>query len=405
MLLRLDRLDRPDRPDRRAWLDRLDRLGVGPALVLVAVGVLPLLLAYFDGPALGRFVDLAVYRDAGVSLLLDRPVYEHESAGTGLPFTYPPFAALLAIPLALVPRPVLEVAWAASALLVLAWLARRLFPKMTPGVLALLLVALVWLLPVRETLRFGQVNLLLLALVVADLTSVRPRWPRGVLIGVAAAVKLTPLVFVPWLWLSGRRREALWAAVAAGGLTVLAAVLLPGTSEAFWTDALLRPDRLGANDGISNQSLRGVLLRSGLAEPWSTVLWVTAAAVVGVLGLVRASRADLLTGLTLTGLLAVLLSPVAWQHHLVWVVPALAVLVRAGRPRAAVATAVFFTLTTPSFGHVQGREGWPGQPLWWLLEQSYCLGALALLLLLPLRSRSTAEVRSVAETSRRPLAA
>lgn len=98
-------------------------------------------------------------------------------------------------------------------------------------------------------------------------------------------------------------------------------------------------------------------------------------------------------------------APVAWQHHLVWVVPALAVLVRAGRLRAAVATAVFFTLTTPSFGHVQSREGWPGQPLWWLLEQSYCLGALGLLLLLPLRSRGAAEAQSAAEASRRPLAA
>jgi alpha-1,2-mannosyltransferase len=396
---------RRHRPGRFACLHRLDRLGVGPALLLAVVGVLPLLVAYFDGPALGRFVDLAVYRDAGASLLLDRPVYEHESARTGLPFTYPPIAALLAIPLTLVPRPALDAAWAVSALLLLAWLTRRLFPTMTPGVLALVFVGLLWLLPVRETLRFGQVNLLLLALVVADLTSARPRWPRGVLIGVAAAVKLTPLVFVPWLWLSGRRREAVWAGVAAGGLTVLAAVLLPGTSEAFWTDALLRPDRLGANDGISNQSLRGALLRSGLVEPWSTVLWLSAAAVVGVLGLVRASRADLLSGLTLTGLLAVLLSPVAWQHHLVWVVPALAVLVRAGRPRAAVATAIFFTLTTPSFGHVQSREGWPGQPLWWLLEQSYCLGALALLLLLPLRSPGTVEARSAVEASRRPFAA
>ncbi len=188
-------------------------------------------------------------------------------------------------------------------------------------------------------------------------------------------------------------------------LTALAAVLLPGPSEAFWTDALLRPDRLGANDGVSDQSLRGALLRSGLPEHWATVLWVVAAAVVGAVGLARAARADLLGGLTLTGLLAVLLSPVAWQHHLVWVVPALAVLVRAGRRRAAQATAVLSCVALPSLGHVLGRDGWSGQPLWWLLEQSYCWGALALLLLLPLRPSSAADARAAAPPADRALAA
>lgn len=359
--------------------------GLLPALAIGLAGTVPLVVGHLDGPALQRLVDLAVYRDAGQSLLLDRPVYEHESAQTELPFTYPPLAALLAVPLALVPRPLLDLVWTLGSLLVLALLARRLFPSLRPVHFALLFVGLTWLLPVRETLRFGQVNLLLLGLVVADLMARRPRWPRGALVGLAAAVKLTPLVLVPWLWLSGRRREAVWACVAALGLTVLAALLLPATSEAFWTDALLRPDRLGSNAGISNQSLRGVLLRTPLPETAGTVLWLVAAGLVGVLGLRRAARADLLPGLTIAGLLAVLLSPVAWQHHLVWVVPALAVLVRAGRPRAALATALYFTLTIPSFGYVQGKEGWPGEPLWWLLEQSYCWGALALVAWLPLR--------------------
>lgn len=386
----------PPLPAARRRLPTTGRDGLD-ALLVLAVLLVPLVLSHHDGAAWRQLVDLTVYRDGGVSVLEGRAVYDQQAEGTGLPFTYPPVAALLAAPLGLLHPELLRWVWSLSSVAVLGWVVHRCFPALLARAaarpllaLALLVCAAAWLYPVRETLRFGQVNLLLLALVLADLTSRSPRWPRGALVGLAVAVKLTPGVFLAYLWLSGRRRAAAVAVGTAAGLTLLAAALAPGTSRAYWTDALFRPERLGANDGPSNQSLRGMLLRAPLPDDAVAPLWLLLAAVVAVVGLRKAVQAasagDELLAVGLVGLLAVLCSPVAWMHHLVWLLPLLGALLADGRDPARVrlvaGLAVLFSLKLVWAGHALLRWEWPGDPLWWVLQSSFGLTALGLVLLL-----------------------
>jgi alpha-1,2-mannosyltransferase len=199
---------------------------------------------------------------------------------------------------------------------------------------------------------------------------------------VATALKLTPGVFMPALWLAGRRRAAVTCAVATVGLTLLTFAIAPHTSHEFWFSALAHSDRLGDNSGTSNQAIRGMALRVGLPTA-ATILIVLAVAAVGFW---RAARADTTLGLlAITGLLAVLLSPVAWIHHLVWIVPVLGVLAAARRWGWLVAVAVFFSLPVPWWGRTLVRHDiWGGR----LVEDAFGLASLLLVLLLPLGPRA-----------------
>jgi alpha-1,2-mannosyltransferase len=308
-------------------------------------------------------VDLDVYREAGISALTGRPVYEWLTPVPQLlPFTYPPIGAVLAIPLAVAPFPLVGAVWTVAQMVVLAGVAavayRPLldrFGAWRPVALGVLTAVLLWMLPVEDSIRFGQVDIFLVALCLADYVTRTPRWPRGVLVGIATAVKLTPGVFIVHLWLAGRRREALTAAGAATALTLAGFAVIPADSADFWFRAIFDSERLGSNTGTSNQAIRGILLRFGLD---SSLLWLALVAVVAVVGFryaVRASRlGDDLGACAIVGLLAVALSPVAWIHHLCWVILALAVIVRDGRDRRRVMLAaglwLFFFLSIPWFG-------------------------------------------------------
>ncbi|MEL4162689.1 glycosyltransferase 87 family protein [Corynebacterium bovis] len=289
-------------------------------------------------------LDLDVYR-GGARLVLDggdlygTPVPVR--FGT-LPFTYPPLAALLFIPLALLPEAVAGLATTAVTCLCLAVtvavtvhaLAREAgttLPRRDVAVVSVLaLPVLVWSHPVLETFGFGQVNVVLMAVVAVDLLLPRTPWPRGALIGLAAAVKLTPAVFVLVLLLR-RRWQA--AAVAAGtglGASALVWLVLPADSTAYWFGALGDPGRIGRLEYAANQSLRGVVARtvSG-GDDVQSVVWVVASlgvAVLVVAAMVRLLRRGAVTAAVVANaLLALLVSPVSWSHHWVWVVPMLLV--------------------------------------------------------------------------------
>ena len=382
-----------------------DRLGARPAAALsVLVGVL-LGAALAAGPVLAaltsapweRLVDLDVYRAAGESVLTGREVYDYRTELPHLlPFTYPPVAALAAVPLALVPVTALQWGWTLMQVVLLAWVVHVAFAAWLDRLGAarwaaqgLLTGAACWLVPVRDSLWFGQVDVIVVALCLADLAGRAGRLPRGTLVGLATALKLTPGVFAVHYWLAGRRRAAWTAAGVVLAATALAALALPGDSAAYWFGALVDPDRLGQNAGTSNQSLRGVLLRLGPDGTAGTLLWVVLCvpvAAVGFWGAARASRSgDVVRAVALVGLLAVLLSPVAWIHHLAWVVVVVAALVGDGRVwwRWALAgvVAAFYSLPVPWWGVA---ALWAGEPVWWarLQQQGFFLGALALVVLL-----------------------
>ncbi|WP_369056506.1 glycosyltransferase 87 family protein [Kineococcus terrestris] len=321
-------------------------------LVLLAAAA-PIVHRYLVGYPEDQWqVDLEVYREAGRSLLIGRPLYEFTTeVPQVLPFTYPTFSALLATPLVLVPFAVAGWLWTAFQLALL-WVTvgvafRPLLERagaragLAQGLVA---AGCVWISAVGEGIRFGQVNALLVALCLLDVVRGRDgvrlgrwhlRWPRGTLVGLAVAVKLTPGVFLVHFALTRQWRELRNAVAAAVAVTLGTFAVAPEASFEFWTSALFASDRLGPNAGSSNQSLRGFVLRLYLSDGATQALWLALVALAAVLGFTVARamhrRGSLVGEVAACGLVAVLVSPVSWLHHLHWGVVVVAALVGDGR--------------------------------------------------------------------------
>ncbi len=377
--------------------------GVAVQLVLVvavlALAELPVAWKYLvTWPGDQWQVDVEVYREAARSVVYGRPVYDQMTESPQLlPFTYPPFAALLALPLAAIPF--VGVGWLWTVLQVAATyltvliafrplLARAGGWRFVAG--ALVCAPMLWLHPVADGVRFGQVNAFIVLACLADIAVRRPRWARGVLTGLAIAVKLTPGVLLVHYVVSRQWRTAVTVVVAAGAATVGAFVVLPEASLAFWGGALSDSNRLGPNRGTSNQSIRGLLLRLGPDGLAGSALWLLLVVVAAVVGLRVARRAHLagdpVSQVAAMGLVAVLCSPVSWIHHFAWIVVVIAALAGDGRsPQrvgfAALVTA-WFLCRLPWWGITWVADAYPA--LWFgrLLQNADTVGAVVALAML-----------------------
>jgi len=272
-------------------------------------------------------VDLDVYRQAGGVLLAGGNFYDLPGP---LQFLYPPLAAVLAVPLALLPPTVVQLGWTAAGALALVAILHRFGLK--GWVLSLAGSAVIWLVePVVQTLTFGQLGIFLVALVVLDLVPgprVFPRrlLPEGVLTAVAAAIKLTPAIFVLYLLLV-RKFRAFWVAVVTGVVvTLISFAIVPAASYEFWTRLAHGDTGLGHSIiYYTNQSVMADIVRTfGLGQATAIVGLVLSAA-VAVAGLWAAvlwhRLGDVRLAVNLCGLAGLLASPVSWLHHFVWVVP------------------------------------------------------------------------------------
>ena len=297
-------------------------------------------------------IDLDVYRIGGLTWLHGGSLYgalPRTRAGIGLPFSYPPMAAVLLSPLAVVPMAVAGGALTLASIALTA-VVLRVFTRSLSSRLGLcwLLPAALELEPVRATLNFGQVNIPLMALVAADCLHPRPRWPRGALVGLAAAAKLTPAAFLLFFLLRGDRRAARTAAVSFAAVTGTGFLLDWHDSVRYWTSVVFSTSRPGSPAFVGNQAISGVLARSGL-DPHSvggTAAWLAlsgAVALVAVTGMRRALAAgEPALALSLNAVAALLISPISWSHHWVWAAPALLCLAVTGKRhswRAGVAAA------------------------------------------------------------------
>ncbi len=308
---------------------------------MAVVGLLAVALWQWTSALSGTsdFQDTDVYWRAGRDVLAGHDPYATD--GTRLPFTYPPFAALAFLPLAALSRTAAQTTVVLLSLgalaAVLAVLARRLGATSRERVL-LVAFALACV-PVVRTVQQGQVNLVLLALVVLDVTVVPRRW-RGILTGVAAGIKIVPAVLV-LVWVVSRDWSACARVAVAGAATVLvSALVVPDAARTYWLHLLLDPNRSGGGRYADNQSLTGVVARALQDDTPPGWLTLPLQAMALVLAVLAARRVWSLTGSHLAvaaviGLGGLLASPVSWSHHWVWVVPAVAVGVRTPRTQAA----------------------------------------------------------------------
>jgi alpha-1,2-mannosyltransferase len=380
---------------------RLSTVATAAAVALIALATAVVAWRYLLRFPNEPMVDLEVYQRAGAAVRHGDPLYE--DLDSRLVFTYPPFAALVAVAATPVTGWLGRFTWTLATVAALVGVVviafRPLLQRWSVPTrrLAIGVLASVALLshPMVEHVFYGQVNVVLVLLCTVDVLVAPGRRWRGALVGVAAALKLTPGVFAVYLWITGRRRPALIAVGVAAACTVLAAAVLPDASVDFWTREIYEGQRVaGSITYTSNQSLLGLV---GRAVPGAvgTVLWLAAAAVVAAIGFTRARRAflagDERGGVALTALLAVLLSPVAWIHHFVWLVPVLGALVADGRSRARVAAAIAVTfllmLRLPWWGWSLLDEGPLFGVVGVLAHNAYALLALALLLLYPIPIR------------------
>jgi len=298
--------------------------------------------------ALDGSIDLDVYRLGGMAVV-DRHGFADELYGPGLslhddgglPFTYPPFAALLFVPLAYVPEWFSELALVLVTLgtaVVLSHVLARyaadrgrplpLLDRLDPvTVVAAGTAVLLWSGPWMRNVGLGQINALILVLVLYDLLRTRDdsllgRVPRGLWIGLAAGIKLTPLAFGLVFLMRGQLRPILTMGLTFAATVLVGFLVMPRDALLFWTDAVVSDERVGNTAYVDNTSLQGVLLHLGVpadAEPllrWALIL----AMVVGVALLIRvlAARAMILSVVAVSALVMLFMSPVTWSHHHLW---------------------------------------------------------------------------------------
>ena len=332
-----DASDRPA-PWSMPWHGMLRSTG----LILAALFFALSLTAYLVDQAVHThavltWYDLNVYNDAGlITRQLPSILYTWELK-PGIQFTYTPFAAVLFAGGSFLKYSALRWTMTVTGLACIpltAWLTlggmgRRGAGRLTVA-LAVSALAL-WTEPVAKALFLGQIEPLLMLLVVWDLTRKDDRKWKGIGIGLAAGIKLVPLIFIPYLLLAGKFRQAAVATGTFAVTVVIGFIALPKPSASYWlTGYFVRPGRTGSVHSLVNQSLLGMLARIyGTVGP-ALGVWLPLALAVAVAGLAggamlnRAGRP--VQGWTLVGITSVLVSPISWDHHWVWIVPFLALL-------------------------------------------------------------------------------
>ncbi len=308
-------------------------MNVRKGTTIAGLALLPLLAALYVGgtqiPGGGLWpwhpgmIDLEVYRRTGALVLSGGDFFGAE----GLPWIYPPFAALLTVPFAWVSFEVAAVTWLALSVAALAAVLYRLGFTGWRLSLATTLVVLV-VEPVRETLGFGQLAIFLVAAAVLD-SMPGPRvlqrrlLPEGWLTGVATAVKLTPAVVAAYNFFAGRRKPGLVAFFSFVAATALGFALLPTASLYYWTK--LAMGDTGMNSGIvyaTNQSIMGVWTRMLGYTGRGGLLLSVLVVVVGIAAAVAVHRrGEVPLAICLAGVTSLLASPISWSHHYVWIVP------------------------------------------------------------------------------------
>jgi len=404
----------------------------------IALGVVAVWYVHLMQTSRGMWsfpLDLEVYRDAGLIVRHSPPYYDPHlgsplydwpgpPGNPGIKYIYPPFAAL---PFAVIPAHLkllrLEqlasvvglLSVALTAVVTVRALGRERGLTVQRGAGIVLLATAIGLMtePVQRTLYLGQVELVLMALVVWDACQPDRRWWKGAGIGIAAGIKLVPLIFIPYLLLTRRFRAAGVAAGTFAVTVVLGFIVLPTDSSRWWLQGLFLRGSYDTNIPYGgNQSLLGLIERLGGTGAHG--IWLVAAVIVAILGLGAATVLDRnghrVLGVAACALTGVLISPISWDHHWVWITLAAPIflyygLLARGWARwgcfaaGAITAAIFGAWATKLWGQTYFFAGWDRGVIWaaptgnnnielgwhgWqlIVGNAYVLTGLALLVLL-----------------------
>jgi alpha-1,2-mannosyltransferase len=305
-------------PGKRRWW-----LAAGVCVVVAAL--LPFVWAHTGA-------DLKVYRLGGAAMLADpSSLYTTRLRYISMPFTYPPFGGVVMAPVSLLPWPLAYGASIAASLvaLVAIWqlslkhlLADR---RLHPAILVAVTAASLLIEPVRETLSYGQINLILCAIILHDVLGPKTRPGRGIWLGIAAGIKLTPIVFFGLLLVTKQWKALAHATATFIGTVLIGFLIAPRTAFEYWTNLVSDTGRIGGLAYSGNQSWNGFLIRvtgnlDGGGHRWQFVVLAT---VIAGLWLSRNLwlRGEQLAAVSVCALIGLLCSPVSWSHHWVWVIP------------------------------------------------------------------------------------
>jgi len=343
------RTDQPTRPSATLTLTVV-------ALAGLAIGLGVAWDLMFFGPTPLVFIDLDYYRAALATVASHQPLY------AALP--YPPIAVLAIAGLGGLPVDVGNQLWTAATMvgcvaLPMVIAKRSLQAKgearprtveyLVPG--AMLALMLLCSSPMISQLTNGQLTLLIIALTFADVARVMPRKAEGVLVGLAGAIKLTPLIFVPYYLVTGQRRQAATATASFAGFTLLGFALFPSDSVFFWTH-LGKNDQFGDPTRVDNLSIQATLARWLPAVNDLPLAWVIIGLAVAVFALLRARRhfrrGEWMESVLTVGAASVVIAPIAWPHYLVWVVlAALWLVLRPDRRGKLVGLGIYLVYSLP----------------------------------------------------------
>ncbi|WP_328871038.1 phosphatase PAP2 family protein [Streptomyces sp. NBC_00287] len=367
---------------------RAARIGLWLLAAVLAVRQVAVVLSTPRGE---RLTDLETWVGANGVLHVNGSLYDSTR------FTGTPFGGLVLKPLTKSAEQALGWGWTFGTLLLvvaLGLVAARALPqpvsRRTSLLAAPVAVSLLMLsLPVRNSFWLGQTSIIPVLLVLLGCFAVRGQKASGVLIGVAGALQPTLLLFAPLLWFTGRKQAAAATGASFGAATLLAWAAMPHDSYTYWVHHMAGVGLGGRADDLANQSLHGALLRLGLDGPLEIGLFLVLAAAVAALGVRRAVRyardGQLLLAVAITGCAAIVASPTAWQHQLLWVL--LAVVGRVGKKasdRYVWPVAVVLVMTLPAKMMLPNMAA-----LYPLRDNVVLLAALAAATFVPFLSRTS----------------
>ncbi len=309
-------------------------------------------------------VDLAVYRQAGYDLFHNIPLYSN-SFGTNLNvrlgYVYPPITSLVFVPFSLVSMNLTKWIWTVLSIAELLTVIKISFSKFIESnkkyeIPFWLIISglMLWVSPMYNNLIYGQIDILILTIVLTDLVFLqnnkRPKWlPQGLLTGIAAAFKLVPAIFILYFLITADFKRLKNSLIAFASLTLFGFIIMPSDSSTYWFHYL---ENTGRNDNawyFTNQSLDGILRR--LSPNHWTDIWIPLMLAILIFGMISAIRAhknnDEFLAIILVGTTGIIISPISWIHECVWVIPIIGYILGSGKkPSRIIFSLIYYIFAT-----------------------------------------------------------